>query len=224
MSAAKTSKSRPSVDFTRAERPPNSSSAKRNYVRGLGVVLGSGLGAFGDELAGSMRIDYAKIPHFPRSTAIGHAGRMVIGKVADLPVAVMQGRVHFYEGYAMRDVIFPMRVMSRMGIRSVILTNAAAGSISVTSQGICACCATHQSAGNQSAHRPNEERFGVRFPDMTQVYYKPYQEAALAEAKRLGIELSQGVYAAVHRASFETPAEFAICAPLARTWWACPRP
>ena len=82
-------------------------------------MLGSGLGAFADELAGATRIDYKKIPHFPRSTAIGHAGRMVIGKVADVPVAVMQGRVHFYEGYTPQQVIFPMRVMARMGIRAV---------------------------------------------------------------------------------------------------------
>src|SRR5467141_4462857 len=114
-------------EFARAERAAKFILSKTKLRPRIGLVLGSGLGAFADELAAASRIDYKKIPHFPRSTAIGHAGRLVIGKVDDVPVAVMQGRVHFYEGYAQREVIFPMRVMARMGIRAVLITNAAGG-------------------------------------------------------------------------------------------------
>ena len=125
MAATKTSK--PSIEFTRAERAAKFILSKTKLRPRIGLVLGSGLGAFADDFTEATRIDYKKIPHFPVSTAIGHAGKLVIGKVDGIPVAGMQGRVHFYEGYAMKDVAFPMRVMARMGIRAVILTNAAGG-------------------------------------------------------------------------------------------------
>jgi purine-nucleoside phosphorylase len=208
MSATKSKKSTPSVDFTRAERAAKFILGKTKLRPRLGIVLGSGLGAFADEVAGATRIDYAKIPNFPRSTAIGHAGRMVIGNVGNVPVAVMQGRVHFYEGYPMRDVIFPMRVMSQMGIRSVILTNAAGGINREYKQGCLVVIRDHMNfQGTNPLIGPNEDRFGVRFPDLTQVYSKQYQEAALAEGKRLGIEMAQGIYAALTGPSYETPAE-----------------
>jgi len=142
MSASGTAKTKPSQDFARAERAAKFILAKTKLRPRIGLVLGSGLGAFANELAGAARIDYKKIPHFPRSTAIGHAGRMVIGKVGDVPVAAMQGRVHFYEGYAQREVIFPMRVMARMGIRAVLITNAAGGSTSILSKDVWSSCAT----------------------------------------------------------------------------------
>ena len=171
-------------------------------------MLGSGLGAFANEIAGAARIDYKKIPHFPRSTAIGHAGRMVIGKVADVPVAIMQGRVHFYEGYSPREVIFPMRVMARMGIRAVVITNAAGGINRNFKQGCLVVLRDHINLqGTNPLIGPNDEHFGVRFPDMTQVYWKPYQAAALQDGKRLGIEIAEGVYAALTGPSYETPAE-----------------
>jgi len=208
MSASGTAKTKPSHEFVRAEHAAKFILAKTRLRPRVGLVLGSGLGAFADELAGATRVDYQKIPHFPRSTAIGHAGRMVIGKVVDAPVAVMQGRVHLYEGYTPQQVIFPMRVMARMGIRAVLLTNAAGGINLDLKQGGLVVLRDHINLqGANPLIGPNEDRFGVRFPDLTQVYWKPYQEAALQEGKRLGIEMSQGVYAALSGPSYETPSE-----------------
>jgi purine-nucleoside phosphorylase len=208
MSASKTEKTKPSVEFIRAERAAKFILAKTKLRPRIGLVLGSGLGAFADELGAAARIDYKKIPHFPRSTAMGHAGRMVIGKVGDVPVAVMQGRVHFYEGYTQQQVIFPVRVMARMGIRAVVITNAAGGINREFKQGCLVVLRDHINLqGTNPLIGPNEDRFGVRFPDMTQVYWKPYQEAALQEGKRLNVEMAQGVYAALTGPSYETPAE-----------------
>ena len=196
------------AEYARAERAAKFILSKTMLRPGIGVVLGSGLGAFANEIAGAARIDYAKIPHFPRSTAIGHAGRMVIGKVADVPVAVMQGRVHFYEGYSQREVIFPMRVMARMGIRAALLTNAAGGINTNFKQGCLVVLRDHINLqGTNPLIGPNDEHFGVRFPDLTQVYWKPYQAAALQEGKRLGTEIAEGVYAGLTGPSYETPAE-----------------
>jgi len=208
MSLSRTAKTKPSQDFVRAERAAKFILAKTKLRPRIGLVLGSGLGAFANELAGAARIDYKIIPHFPRSTAIGHAGCMVIGKVGDVPVAVMQGRVHFYEGYAQREVIFPMRVMSRMGIRAALITNAAGGINLQFKQGCLVVLRDHINLqGTNPLIGPNEERFGVRFPDMTRVYWKPYQDVALQEGNRLGVEMAHGVYAALTGPSYETPAE-----------------
>jgi purine-nucleoside phosphorylase len=208
MSASKAAKTKASVEFIRAERAAKFILSKTKLRPRIGLVLGSGLGAFADELDGAARVDYKKIPHFPQSTAIGHAGRMVIGKVRDVPVAVMQGRVHFYEGYTQQQVIFPMRVMARMGIRAVVITNAAGGINREFKQGCLVVLRDHINLqGTNPLIGPNEDRFGVRFPDMTQVYWKPYQEAAIEEGKRLGIEMAQGIYAALTGPSYETPAE-----------------
>ena len=208
MNASGTAKTKPSQEFLRAERAAKFILAKTKLRPRIGLILGSGLGAFADELANAARIDYKKIPYFPRSTAIGHAGRMVIGRVADVPAAVMQGRVHFYEGYTQQQVIFPMRVMARMGIRSVVITNAAGGINRDFKQGCLVVLRDHINLqGTNPLIGPNEDRFGLRFPDMTQVYWKPYQDAALQEGKRLGVEMAQGVYAALTGPSYETPAE-----------------
>jgi purine-nucleoside phosphorylase len=208
MSASGTAKLKPSQEFLRAEAAAKFILAKTKLRPRIGLVLGSGLGAFANEIAGAARIEYAKIPHFPRSTAIGHAGRMVIGKVADVPVAIMQGRVHFYEGYSAREVIFPMRVMARMGIRAVVVTNAAGGINRNFKQGCLVVLRDHINLqGTNPLIGPNDEHFGERFPDMTQVYWKPYQAAALQDGKRLGIEIAEGVYAALTGPSYETPAE-----------------
>ena len=210
MSASPAAKTKPSREFVRAEAAAKFILAKTKLRPRIGLVLGSGLGAFANEIAGAARIDYKNIPHFPRSTAIGHAGRMVIGKVADVPVAIMQGRVHLYEGYSQREVIFPMRVMARMGIRAVLLTNAAGGINTNFKQGCLVVLRDHINLqGTNPLIGPNDEHFGVRFPDMTQVYWKAYQAAALQEGKRLGIEIAEGVYTALTGPSYETPAE--IC-------------
>jgi purine-nucleoside phosphorylase len=208
MSATGAVKAKPSLEFSRADIAAKVILGKTKLRPRIGLVLGSGLGAFGEELAGATRIDYAKIPNFPRSTAIGHAGRLVIGKVGDVPVAVMQGRVHLYEGYTPQQVIFPMRVMARMGIRSVLITNAAGGINRDYKQGCLVVLRDHINLqGANPLIGANEDRFGVRFPDLTQVYWKPYQEAALAEGKCLGVEMAHGVYAGLSGPSYETPAE-----------------
>lgn len=208
MSAPKPAKVKPGPEFRRAEAAAKFLLSKTKLRPRIGLVLGSGLGAFANEIPGAVRIDYKKIPHFPRSTAIGHAGRMVIGKVADVPVAVMQGRVHFYEGYSMNEVIFPMRVMARMGIRAVILTNAAGGVNTSFSQGCLVVLRDHINLqGTNPLIGPNDDHFGVRFPDLTQVYWKAYQAAALEEARRMKIEVAEGVYAGLTGPSYETPAE-----------------
>ncbi len=174
----------------------------------IGLVLGSGLGSFADSLADPTRIPYAEIPAFPRSTAIGHAGQMVIGKAGVVPVAVMQGRVHLYEGYSPQQVAFPMRVFGRMGIRAVILTNAAGGINLNYQQGALVLIRDHINLqGSNPLVGSNDDRFGVRFPDMTHAYAKEYRAMAREEAAKLGMTLHEGVYAALLGPSYETPAE-----------------
>jgi purine-nucleoside phosphorylase len=195
-------------DFARAERAAKFIRARTKLRPRIALVLGSGLGAFADGLAGATRIDYAKIPGFPRSTAMGHAGRLVIGKVGEVPVAVMQGRVHFYEGYSQKEVIFPMRVLARLGVRAVILTNAAGGISREYNQGCLVVLRDHINLqGTNPLIGPNDTRFGVRFPDMSKLYEPAYRKIALEETARLGLESFEGVYAAMTGPSYETPAE-----------------
>ncbi|MGA8765197.1 MAG: purine-nucleoside phosphorylase [Candidatus Sulfotelmatobacter sp.] len=174
----------------------------------IGLVLGSGLGGFADSLSEGRRLPYATIPAFPRSTAIGHAGEMVIGKAGAVAVAAMQGRVHLYEGYTAQEVAFPMRVFRRMGISAVILTNAAGGINLTYSQGALVLIRDHINLqGTNPLVGPNDDRFGVRFPDMTQAYDKRYRGIAKEEAAILGMTLHDGVYAGLLGPSYETPAE-----------------
>jgi purine-nucleoside phosphorylase len=195
-------------EFTRAEQAAQFVLAKTKLRPKIALVLGSGLGAFADELADSTRISYQEIPFFPRSTAIGHAGMLVMGNSGSVPVAAMQGRVHLYEGYTSSEVAFPMRVLGRMGVRAAILTNAAGGINLEYKQGCLVLISDHINLqGHNPLVGPNDERFGLRFPDMTQAYWKPYREMALAEAKRLNISCFEGIYAALLGPSYETPAE-----------------
>jgi purine-nucleoside phosphorylase len=174
----------------------------------IALVLGSGLGAFADEFAAATRIPYAKIPKFPRSTAIGHAGQLVLGIVEGIEVVGMQGRVHLYEGYSVQDVAFPVRVFARMGVKAVILTNAAGGIKKDFTQGRLVVISDHINLqGENPLMGANEETFGARFPDMSAAYDKTFRELTLAEGRRLGIELGEGVYAALAGPSYETPAE-----------------
>jgi len=196
------------AEFDRAERAAKYILSKTKLRPKVALVLGSGLGAFAEDFAGSTRIPYEKIPDFPRSTIEGHAGCLVIGKVDKVPVAAMQGRVHFYEGYSAKEVAFPMRVFGRLGIRAAILTNAAGAINRDFNQGALVVIRDHINLqGTNPLIGPNEGRFGPRFPDMTQAYWKPYQQIVFAEANRLGIEIHDGVYAALSGPSFETPAE-----------------
>ena len=194
-------------EFARAERAAKFILSKTRLRPRIALVLGSGLGAFADDFTSATRIDYKKIPHFPVSTAIGHAGKLVIGKVGDVAVAGMQGRVHFYEGYSMQDVIFPMRVFSRMGIRAVILTNAAGGIRGTYKSGTLMLIADHI---NMMARNPLVGAVvdgDERFPDMSD----PYDAGLRAVARRVAAEeriaLEEGVYAAMLGPSFESKAE-----------------
>jgi purine-nucleoside phosphorylase len=196
------------TEFARAERAAKFILSKTRLRPKIALVLGSGLGSFADELAGATRIPYEKIPAFPRSTVTGHAGRLVIGKIGNIAVAAMQGRIHLYEGYSAQETAFPIRVLGRLGIRSAILTNAAGGINLGYKQGALVVIRDHMNLqGANPLTGPNDERFGPRFPDMTQAYWQPYRESALAEAKKLGIEVPEGVYAALSGPSYETPAE-----------------
>jgi purine-nucleoside phosphorylase len=208
MSTARTKSRARDSEFARADRAAKLILAKTRLRPKIALVLGSGLGAFADELTEAARIPYEKIPGFPRSTAIGHAGRLVIGKVEGIAVAAMQGRVHFYEGYTAQQVAFPMRVLGRLGIRSAILTNAAGGINARYTQGALVVIRDHINLqGSNPLIGPNDDRFGPRFPDMTQAYWRPYREVALAAAKQLGINVPEGVYAALAGPNYETPAE-----------------
>jgi purine-nucleoside phosphorylase len=174
----------------------------------VGLVLGSGLGGFADELSEAARIPYSHIPSFPVSTAIGHAGRMVIGKAGNIPVITMQGRVHLYEGYTAAQAAFPIRVFGRMGVRAVIITNAAGGINLDYKQGALVLITDHINLqGKNPLVGPNDDRFGPRFPDMTHAYDREYQKIALDAAEKLGKPLSQGIYAGLLGPSYETPAE-----------------
>src|SRR4029077_5540437 len=183
--------------FTLAETAAKSVLQQTPLRPQIGLVLGSGLGGVADSLTDATRIPFAEIPAFPRSTAIGHAGQMVIGKAGTVPVAAMQGRVHLYEGYSAQEVTGPMRVFGRMGIRAVILTNAAGGINLNYQQGALVLICDHINLqGANPLTGPNDDRFGVRFPDMTHAYEKTYRELAREEAAKLGMTLHEGVYAA----------------------------
>ena len=194
--------------FTRADSAASFMLSQTKLRPRIGLVLGSGLGALADELAEAGRIPYAQIPSFPRSTAIGHAGQLVIGKSGEVPIAVMQGRAHLYEGYSAAEAAFPTRALGRMGISALILTNAAGGINVEYGQGALVILRDHINLqGQNPLTGANDERFGPRFPDMTYTYSKRYREIALEEAKKLNIPPREGVYAALPGPSYETPAE-----------------
>ncbi len=174
----------------------------------VALVLGSGLGGFADDFEDATAISYNEIPGFVSSTAQGHAGKLVAGKVDQVPVLAMQGRVHFYEGYSLEKVTFPMRVFKQLGIKSVILTNAAGGIDVQLSQGALMVISDHLNLmGVNPLVGPNDERFGPRFPDMSEVYSRELQELTVEEARGLGVEVRRGIYAALSGPSYETPAE-----------------
>ncbi|HWR14115.1 MAG TPA: purine-nucleoside phosphorylase [Terriglobales bacterium] len=204
-------------EFAKAEQAAEYIRSRTSLKPQIALVLGSGLGPFADQMVDAVRISYSDIPNFPRPSAQGHAGKLVIGKVGDVPVAAMQGRVHYYEGLPLREVIFPMRVFGRLGVKAAIITNAAGGINTSYQQGALVVLSDHINLqGSNPLIGQNDERFGPRFPDMTRVYWKPYRQAALEEGKRLGISVAEGVYLAVTGPSYETPAEIRMF----RTWGA----
>jgi purine-nucleoside phosphorylase len=174
----------------------------------IGIVLGSGLGAFAGQLAEATAIPFAEIPHFPQSTVPGHSGRLVLGTVAGVPVAVMQGRVHAYEGYSSDEVTFPVRVLGRAGVTQLILTNAAGGINADYHQGQLVLLSDHINfSGRNPVAGANDERFGPRFFDMTEAYSARLRRLAHDAARSMSFDLSEGVYLSVLGPSFETPAE-----------------
>jgi purine-nucleoside phosphorylase len=174
----------------------------------VAIVLGSGLGGFADELTDATAIPYDQIPGFARATVEGHAGRLVIGKTGDALIVAQQGRFHFYEGYSLEDVTFPIRVMKLLGVRTLILTNAS-GALNVEySPGSLMVITDHINLmGVNPLIGPNDERFGPRFPDLTNVYSPDLQDTVLQEADAMNLPMRRGVYAALTGPSYETPAE-----------------
>lgn len=174
----------------------------------VALVLGSGLGAFADDLENSVAIPYADIHGFSRSTVEGHAGRLVLGKIDNVSVAVMQGRFHYYEGYTFEEVVFPIRTLGLLGVKSLVLTNAAGGINVAFHQGALMVISDHLNLmGVNPLRGLHDTRFGDRFPDMSEVYSRDYQEIAVAEGQAMGLELRRGIYVALSGPSYETPAE-----------------
>jgi purine-nucleoside phosphorylase len=175
----------------------------------VGLVLGSGLGAFAEGLKDRFAIPFEKIPNFPVSSGVeGHAGEVVLGDVAKTPVIVFSGRIHYYEGRPFTDVVFPVRVMARLGVSAVILTNAAGGVRKTFKPGDLMLISDHINAfGSNPLIGPNEDALGPRFPDMSTVYDAELRKLARASARRLQIPLREGVYLGNSGPSYETPAE-----------------
>jgi purine-nucleoside phosphorylase len=174
----------------------------------VAVVLGSGLGGVADAVEDAVEIPYEEIPHFVHSTVEGHAGKLIIGNCGGVEVVLMKGRFHFYEGYSMPEVTLPVRVFALMGIRSLVLTNAAGGTSPHLSPGSLMIITDHiNMMGDNPLRGPNDSRFGPRFPDMTRVYTPAYIEAAHEVAREMGVVLTEGVYLGLRGPSYETPAE-----------------
>lgn len=177
------------------------------FLPPLALVLGSGLGPITDALKSVTTIPYREIPHFPVSTVIGHAGQMLCGHFAGVPVLVLSGRVHFYEGYSLPQVVFPVRVMAGLGMRRLLLTNAAGGIDPAYQQGALVLIRDHINLLGNPLVGPDCAEFGQRFPDMTCAYDRTLRKTAQAAAEEVGLPLREGVYIAVTGPSYETPAE-----------------
>ncbi len=176
-----------------------------------GIILGSGLGGVADSVQDGISIPYGDLPGWPPSTVKGHAGRMVLGQLENKNVMIMQGRIHFYEGYSMKMVTMPIRIMQRLGIKTLIITNAAGGVNPTFIPGDVMLITDHLNlmgmSGQNPLSGPNLDEFGPRFPDMSQAYDRNLMEIARKESKKKGINLREGVYAGLSGPSFETPAD-----------------
>lgn len=173
-----------------------------------GIILGSGLGKLADAITQPTVIPYADIPHFKTSTAVGHKGNLIFGLLGQTPVVAMQGRFHYYEGYTMHEVTFPVRVMARLGIRRLLVSNAAGGINPDFRVGDLMVITDHISFMPNPLIGKNIEAMGPRFPDMTAVYSRPLRRQAHQAAAQLGITLREGIYVAETGPTYETPAEY----------------
>jgi purine-nucleoside phosphorylase len=194
--------------FDRATETAAWLSARIGPAPDVALVLGSGLGAFGDRLGSSTVVPYAEIPHWPPSSVVGHAGKLVAGTASGRRVLALSGRAHLYEGHDQATVTFATRVLGRLGVKTLILTNAAGGIRTTFRPGALMLITDHINL--QSANPlmgPNDDRFGRRFPDMSEVYSRRLRAEADAAARALGLSLEHGVYVALTGPSYETPAE-----------------
>ncbi|HMD70761.1 MAG TPA: purine-nucleoside phosphorylase [Bryobacteraceae bacterium] len=174
----------------------------------IGVVLGSGLGAFADELTERTDVPYSEIPGWPASTAVGHAGKLTVGKLGSLVVAVMAGRAHLYEGYSPAQVTYGVRVLGSIGVRSMVFTNAAGGINLELERGGLVLISDHINLqGSNPLAGTNDDSLGPRFPDMSDAYSRSYRATAKLVAAELCVFMPEGVYAAMLGPSYETPAE-----------------
>ncbi|WCK55965.1 purine-nucleoside phosphorylase [Aneurinibacillus sp. Ricciae_BoGa-3] len=181
----------------------------------IGLILGSGLGVLAEEIEDAVKIDFSEIPHFPVSTVEGHAGKLVVGSLNGKQVAAMQGRFHFYEGYSMQQVTFPVYVMRQLGIHSIIITNACGGMNRSFSPGDLMIIADHINlTGSNPLIGKNLEEFGPRFPDMSTAYTPEYRQLARQKARELGITIQEGVYTGISGPTYMTPAELIMLARL----------
>jgi purine-nucleoside phosphorylase len=175
------------------------------------VVLGSGLGHLTDRVQLDHAIPYAQIPYFPPARVEGHRGNLVVGRLGDVPVAMLQGRVHYYEGHDLETVTFPTRVLRQLGVRTLILTAATGGIAPGLHKGDLVCLTDHiNGLGANPLRGPNDPRLGPRFPDMTEIYSGRLRAIAYEEAASLGIDIKSGIYYAMPGPSYETPAEITM--------------
>jgi purine-nucleoside phosphorylase len=202
-------------EFERVVEAVKFVSGKCPFEPVVGIVLGSGLGDFADHLSAAVCLPYAEIPHFKKTSIQGHAGRLVMGRVGDVPVAVLQGRYHYYEGHDISDVVFPVRVLCRLGIKRLVLTNAAGGISPPLAPGDLMVIRDHLNLmGVHPLRGENDERLGPRFPDMSEVYDRKAAEVFEAALGSLGLPVRSGVYAALSGPSYETPAEIRMLSVL----------
>ena len=177
----------------------------------IGIILGSGLSALADAVEDPVSIDYQDIPHFPVSTIVGHKGRLVLGMLQGLPVVVMQGRVHYYEGYSMQEITLPVRVLRQLGVETLVVTNAAGGLNKAFSSGDLMLITDHINlvgmTGANPLRGPNDDELGPRFPDMSKAYDRDLRRLAVAVASEAGLPLHQGVYVGLTGPTYETPAD-----------------
>jgi purine-nucleoside phosphorylase len=194
--------------YERVEEAAAAVRARAGAPPDTAIVLGSGLGDFADTLPDAVATPYGELPHWPASRVVGHAGRLVVGTLAGKRIAALSGRAHFYEGHDLATVVFATRVMGRLGVKHIILTNAAGGINTGFAQGALMIIDDHINLlGSNPLVGPNDERFGPRFPDMSEVYSRRLRDVADAAARARGIFVAHGIYVAVHGPSYETPAE-----------------
>ncbi|MFE8702602.1 purine-nucleoside phosphorylase [Cytobacillus sp. FJAT-54145] len=196
------------MDFQKIQRATDFLKGNYKGEPKIGLILGSGLGVLAEEIEDAVKVPYSEIPDFPVSTVEGHAGQLVFGTLNGVAVVAMQGRFHYYEGYSFEQVTFPVRVMKELGVKTVIVTNAAGGVNESFSPGDLMLISDHiNNMGSNPLIGPNDSRLGVRFPDMSEAYSKSLRTMAKEIATRLSIQVKEGVYVGNTGPSYETPAE-----------------